>query len=102
MVGETVVDGSGGPAVPGTIAIASGRIASVAVLAVEGRDSLDATGLVVAPGFIDAHDGAFADGFDSPSGHPRSTGTLPPSSSWDGHWFDEVRNPTGNPVVRAV
>lgn len=49
------MDGLGGPATPGTVALAGDRIASVGDVAVEGRDTLDATGLVVAPGFIDAH-----------------------------------------------
>lgn len=50
-----MVDGLGGPPAPGAVAINGAEIASVGDNAIEGRDTLDATGLVVAPGFIDVH-----------------------------------------------
>jgi len=54
--GGTVIDGTGGPAVQADVRVSGGRIASI------GRHSpqedlaeIDATGLFVAPGFIDIH-----------------------------------------------
>ncbi len=55
VAGGVVVDGLGGPPTPGTVAITGAEIVSVGDAAAEGRDTLDATGLVVAPGFIDVH-----------------------------------------------
>ncbi len=50
-----MVDGLGAPPFPGTVAVVGDEIVSVGDDAVEARDTLDATGLVVAPGFIDVH-----------------------------------------------
>jgi dihydroorotase/N-acyl-D-amino-acid deacylase len=48
------VDGTGAPAVRGDVAIRGDRIAAVGLLpGAQARDTIDATGLVVAPGFID-------------------------------------------------
>ncbi|HEX5264003.1 MAG TPA: amidohydrolase family protein, partial [Phenylobacterium sp.] len=51
----SVVDGGGAPAFHGDVAIRDGRIAEVGVVSGEARQVIDATGLVVAPGFIDPH-----------------------------------------------
>ena len=53
--GGTVVDGSGAPAVRGDVAIVGDRIVAVGDVGVRGREEIDAEGLVVAPGFVDAH-----------------------------------------------
>jgi N-acyl-D-aspartate/D-glutamate deacylase len=54
--GGTVVDGSGGPTSRNDVGIIGGRIAAVADLsAATTADRVDAAGLAVAPGFIDAH-----------------------------------------------
>lgn len=56
--GGTVVDGSGGPRFRADVGITGDRIARVArdgLPARSGRVELDATGLVVAPGFVDHH-----------------------------------------------
>src|SRR5262249_24202196 len=50
-----VVDGTGAPARPGDLAVASGRVAEMGVVAAPGRREIDAAGLVVAPGFVDPH-----------------------------------------------
>ena len=54
--GGTIVDGTGNPAFVGDLGIKGGRIAAMGRLA--GRTaarSIDASGLTVAPGFIDIH-----------------------------------------------
>ncbi len=51
----SLVDGSGAPAKPGDIGIQDGRIAAVGEVPDKGRTEIDATGKIVAPGFIDPH-----------------------------------------------
>lgn len=58
--GGIVVDGSGDAPRAGTVVIADGMIVTVGGAAADGGgaeafDTIDATGLVVAPGFIDVH-----------------------------------------------
>src|SRR3954471_263064 len=56
--GGTLVDGTGAPAVPADIGIENGRIIEVKVggsITEKASQTIDATGLVVAPGFIDIH-----------------------------------------------
>jgi N-acyl-D-aspartate/D-glutamate deacylase/Leucine-rich repeat (LRR) protein len=54
--GGLIVDGSGGPAFHGDIAIQGSKIAAMGSLSrAMGRRVVDAKGLVVAPGFIDIH-----------------------------------------------
>jgi N-acyl-D-aspartate/D-glutamate deacylase len=58
--GATVVDGTGGPSYVGDIGVRDGKIVAVGSVAKGGVDeeateTLDATGLVVTPGFIDNH-----------------------------------------------
>ena len=38
------------------VGVKDGRIAVITIKDIEGKESIDATGLVVAPGFIDTHD----------------------------------------------
>src|ERR1044071_9910601 len=56
----TVVDGSGAPALKADVAVNNGRIAAIGDLThgegrLEAAREIDATGHVVAPGFIDIH-----------------------------------------------
>lgn len=51
----TVVDGSGAPKFVGDIAIDGDRIAAVGVVSGKGDKEIDATGMIVAPGFVDIH-----------------------------------------------
>jgi len=52
--GGRIVDGTGSPWYRGDVAIRGDRIAAVGLLPLaQARDTIDATGLIVAPGFID-------------------------------------------------
>jgi N-acyl-D-amino-acid deacylase len=53
--GGTVYDGTGAAGVRADVAVRGDRIAAVAVIAERGAAELDASGLAVAPGFIDVH-----------------------------------------------
>jgi N-acyl-D-amino-acid deacylase len=53
--GGTVHDGSGAPGARADVAVRGDRIAAVGDVAGRGVAELDATGLAVAPGFIDVH-----------------------------------------------
>jgi N-acyl-D-amino-acid deacylase len=50
-----IVDGTGKPAFIGDVAIDGGKITSVGGKAGAGRREIDATGLLVTPGFVDIH-----------------------------------------------
>src|SRR6201993_3258024 len=51
----TIVDGSGGPRFAGDLAVQGGRIAALGHDLGAARETLDAEGLVLAPGIIDGH-----------------------------------------------
>ncbi len=51
----TVVDGSGMPSYKADIAVNGNRIAKIGRVTEKGREEVDASGKVVAPGFIDPH-----------------------------------------------
>ncbi|GHK02674.1 amidohydrolase [Streptomyces sp. Y2F8-2] len=53
--GATVVDGTGVPAFTADVGIRGGRIAAIGKTTEAARSSEDATGLVLAPGFVDPH-----------------------------------------------
>ncbi|HWB66503.1 MAG TPA: amidohydrolase family protein [Mycobacteriales bacterium] len=53
--GGTVVDGTGAPAYQGDVGIQDGRIVAVGTVDDVARSTVDATGLAVAPGFVDIH-----------------------------------------------
>ena len=51
-----IVDGTGAPPIDGDVVVADGRISEVgAVSGAAGATTVDAQGLVVAPGFVDVH-----------------------------------------------
>lgn len=51
----TVVDGSGGPMVGADVAIRDGFITAVGKITAAGKEEIDASGLLVTPGFVDVH-----------------------------------------------
>ena len=51
----TIVDGLGGEPYPGDIAISNGVIVAVGAIEGHGAREIDATGMIVTPGFVDLH-----------------------------------------------
>ncbi len=51
----TIVDGTGGPSFFGDVAISGGLVAEVGEVVGTGKREIDATGLLVTPGFVDMH-----------------------------------------------
>lgn len=70
----TVIDGTGSPAIKADVGIVAGQIASVSATPLPpGREELDATGLLVTPGFVDIH--------THYDGHATWSSSLSPSSA---------------------
>ena len=51
----TVIDGTGIPGRVADVAISEGRIVGVGEVTEQGENEIDASGLIVAPGFVDVH-----------------------------------------------
>jgi hypothetical protein len=66
-----IVDGSGAPAIAGSVRVADGSIVAVGnAAACDGDTVVDGGGQVLAPGFIDTHSHADADIFEHPDALP--------------------------------
>jgi N-acyl-D-amino-acid deacylase len=56
IAGGYIVDGTGAPRRRADVAVKDGRIAAIGTIGrTQGKDGIDASGLIVAPGFIDVH-----------------------------------------------
>ena len=62
ITGATIVDGTGAPAFTGDLGVRDGRIVAITrtgvpagALTEDAHHTLDATGLIVCPGFVDPH-----------------------------------------------
>ena len=53
--GGNIVDGSGRAAFRGDIGVKNGRITEVGAVSETARETIDADGLLVTPGFVDIH-----------------------------------------------
>ncbi len=53
--GGTVIDGSGGSRYTADVGVADGRVAKIGRVREPAKHTIDADGLIVAPGFIDGH-----------------------------------------------
>ncbi len=53
--GGRIADGSGNPAFHADVAVKGGRIAAIGKISGKAKETVDAQGMIVAPGFIDVH-----------------------------------------------
>lgn len=70
IVNATIVDGTGAPRRQGDIGIRQGRIVAVGEVSEDAHQTLDATGLIASPGFVDSHTHYDAQAFWDPQLSP--------------------------------
>ena len=72
LKGGTVVDGTGSDRYVADVAVTDGRVVEIGEVTGEARATIDATGLVVTPGFVDPHTHYDAQLFWDPLASPSS------------------------------
>ncbi|MCB2047362.1 MAG: amidohydrolase family protein [Novosphingobium sp.] len=72
IMGGTVIDGTGAARYAANVYVKDGRIASVTSDTEQAREVIDATGLIVSPGFLDVHTHYDAQAFWDPTLSPSS------------------------------
>jgi N-acyl-D-amino-acid deacylase len=55
ITGGTIIDGTGSPRFFGDVGISGGKVVALGAAPAEARETIDAVGKVVAPGFVDIH-----------------------------------------------
>jgi len=77
IVNGRLVDGTGAPATEADLALQDGRIAAIGSALGAARQTVDAAGLIVAPGFIDPHNHADSMGHGGIAEVPAAPNFLP-------------------------
>src|SRR5256885_15374121 len=68
--GGLLVDGTGGGRRPADVAVSDGRVVELGDVAGSARQTIDADGRIVAPGFVDVHTHLDVQGFWDPTLSP--------------------------------
>ncbi|MEO2169521.1 MAG: amidohydrolase family protein [bacterium] len=98
-----IVDGSGGPSRTGDLGVHDGRITAIGTVAGRAKEEVDATDLVLAPGFIDPHTHLDAQLFWDPALKPLSTfGVTTIVTGNCGYTFAPIDETTRDYVVAAI
>src|SRR5258708_28839230 len=81
--GGTIIDGTGRKPFVGDVAVVDGKIVEVGTVTLQADEEINATGLLVTPGFVDIHTHYDAQAFCSSQLDP---------SSWNGVTTDMICN----------